>query len=483
MSIRVRIAPSPTGNLHIGTARTAVFNWLYAHHHPDGQFILRIEDTDRERSQPRYTRNILAGLAWLGLDWQEGPIYQSNRLDRYQQVVEQLLEQGLAYRCYCTEAELEEMRAAQKAAGKAPRYDNRHRYLTEAERQAYEGEGRKPVIRFRIEEPQEVTWNDLIRGEIRWNTQDLGGDMVIARADGQALYNLAVVVDDIDMQISHVIRGEDHIGNTPKQILLYQALGSQPPAFAHSPLILNPEGKKLSKRDGATSVAEFQQMGFLPEALKNYLALLSWSPPDGEELFTLDKAATLFDFDRVNRSAARFDWDKLNWINSQYIRQLDAGELVERLTPFWQAAGFDLSTVPQSPWLLTLAQLISEGITRLTEAPPLSRFLLEPKLGYTLPALEQLRMAGVATALAEIAQLLVAIEPSTATPDTLKPPIDQVVKTQGIKKGVVMKSLRAALTGDLQGPDLMASFALLHQRGWAVERLQAVASLLPAPPP
>ncbi|MEN9213469.1 MAG: glutamate--tRNA ligase, partial [Thermostichus sp. DG02_4_bins_136] len=231
MTVRVRLAPSPTGNLHIGTARTAVFNWLYARHH-NGTFILRIEDTDRDRSLPRHTRNILAGLAWLGLDWDEGPIYQSRRIERYQAVVEQLLDQGLAYRCYVSEAELEEMRIAQKAAGKAPRYDNRHRFLTEAQRQAYEAEGRQPVIRFKIEEPQEISWVDLIRGQITWNTQDLGGDMVIARADGYPLYNLAVVVDDIDMGITHVIRGEDHIANTPKQILLYRALGYEPPQFA-----------------------------------------------------------------------------------------------------------------------------------------------------------------------------------------------------------------------------------------------------------
>ncbi len=477
MTVRVRLAPSPTGNLHIGTARTAIFNWLYARRH-GGTFILRIEDTDRERSLRRYTRNILAGLAWLGLDWDEGPIYQSNRIERYREVVQQLLDRGLAYRCYVSEAELEEMRAAQKAAGKAPRYDNRHRYLTEAQRQAYEAEGRQPVIRFKIEEPMEVSWVDLIRGQITWNTQDLGGDMVIARADGYPLYNLAVVVDDIDMGITHVIRGEDHIGNTPKQILLYRALGHEPPQFAHSPLILNPEGKKLSKRDGATSVTEFQQMGFLPEALKNYLALLSWSPPDGEELFSLEKAATLFDFDRVNRSAARFDWDKLNWINSQYIKQLSPAELVERLVPFWQAAGFDLESIPDPSWLEDVARLIADGIDRLTEAPPLSRFLLQETLTYTLPALEQLRLPGVAAAMAAMAEALANATLPEITVDTLQPLVDQVAKTQGLKKGLMLKSLRAALTGDLQGPDLMQSFVLLHRRGWALGRLQAVQKLV-----
>ncbi len=477
MTVRVRIAPSPTGNLHIGTARTAVFNWLYAHRH-QGQFILRVEDTDRERSKPQYTRNIMSGLAWLGLDWDEGPIYQSDRFERYKEIVQQLLDQNLAYYCFCTETELEEMRAAQRAAGKAPRYDNRHRHLTADQRQAYLDEGRKPVIRFKIEEPMEVSWIDLIRGEITWNTQDLGGDMVIARADGQPLYNMAVVVDDIDMGITHVLRGEDHIGNTPKQILLYRALGHEPPAFAHSPLILNAEGRKLSKRDGATSVTEFQQMGFLPEALNNYLALLSWSPPDAEELFSIDKAATQFDFDRVTRSAARFDWDKLNWINAQYIRQLSPSELVDRLTPFWQAAGFDLNAVPDPSWLQDLAKLIGEGIHRLTDAPRTSRFLLEPIVSYTPDALGQLRQEGVATALLKVADLLEAAELTEITVETLKPIVDQASKEAGIKKGILMKSLRAGLTGDLKGPDLMESFVLLHRRGWALERLRSVTQVI-----
>ncbi len=481
MTVRVRLAPSPTGNLHIGTARTAVFNWLYARH-LGGDFLLRVEDTDRERSRPEYSRNILAGLSWLGLDWDEGPIYQSRRLERHQQVVQDLLDQGLAYYCFTTEAELEDLRATQKAMGKAPRYDNRHRNLTAEQRQTFLDQGRKPVIRFKIEEPQEVSWVDLIRGEITWNSQDLGGDMVIARSAedgsiGQPLYNLVVVIDDIDMQISHVIRGEDHIGNTPKQILLYKALGSEPPAFAHSPLILNPEGKKLSKRDGATSVSEFQAMGFLPEALKNYLALLSWSPPDAEELFTLEKAAQAFEFERVTKSAARFDWDKLNWINAQYIRQLDPAALVQKLTPFWMAAGLDLSGIPSPGWLESVASLISEGIDRLTDAPAVSRYLLQRELSYTIPAIDQIRLEGVAAALLKMAEVLQSAALKEITLEALKPLVDQAAQAQGIKKGLLMKSLRAALTGDLKGPDLMSSFVLLHQRDWALERLQAAETL------
>jgi len=473
--VRVRIAPSPTGNLHIGTARTAVFNWLYAHH-CGGEFLLRIEDTDTERSRPEYTQNILDSLEWLGLTWDLGPFFQSQRLQRYQEVVQTLLAQGHAYYCFCSEAELEEMREAQKAAGKAPRYDNGHRHLTPAQQQDFLDQGRHPVVRFIIPEPQTVTWFDLIRGEISWNTQDLGGDMVIARGDGQPLYNLAVVVDDIDMEITHIIRGEDHIGNTPKQILLYQALGAEVPAFAHSPLILNPEGKKLSKRDGATSVSEFQALGYLPAALKNYLALLSWSPPDGEELFSLDKAALQFDFDRVTRSAARFDWDKLNWINSQYIRQLSPNQLVEHLLPFWQQAGYDISQV-SGVWTEQLATLIGEGLSKFRDAVDTTRFLWIPDLSLSPDAEAQLSQPGVQAALAELAHALSTLDPAVATPIDLKALVEQVSQQQGIKKGLLMKSLRAALTGEVHGPDLITSFWLLWQRGWAGSRLVSATTL------
>ena len=285
MSVRVRIAPSPTGSLHIGTARTAVFNWLFARHH-GGTFVLRIEDTDLERSRPEHTENIMQGLTWLGLTWDEGPSYQTQRLALYQQKVQELLDQGLAYRAYDTPAELDAMRDAQKAQNQAPRYDNRHRNLTPEQIATYQAEGRQPVVRFKIADDREIIWNDMVRSELSWKGRDLGGDMVIARAAnadeiGPPLYNFVVVVDDIDMQISHVIRGEDHIGNTPKQILLYEALGATVPQFGHTPLILNQAGAKLSKRDGVTSISDFQNMGYTAEGLINYMTLLGWSPPEG----------------------------------------------------------------------------------------------------------------------------------------------------------------------------------------------------------
>ncbi|PZU96500.1 MAG: glutamate--tRNA ligase [Pseudanabaena sp.] len=473
MSVRVRIAPSPTGNLHIGTARTAVFNWLYARRH-GGTFILRVEDTDRERSKDEYTQNILEGLAWLGINFDEGPFFQTQRTDRYVAAVEKLLVEKKAYFCYCTEAELEEMREAQKANKQAPRYDNRHRHLTDEQRQAFESEGRRPVIRFVIEEPRTIAWNDLVRGTVSWSSSDLGGDMVIARVDEQGkiglpLYNFAVVVDDIDMQITQVIRGEDHIANTAKQILIYEALGATPPQFGHTPLILNQQGAKISKRDGATSVWEFRNMGYIPEAFNNYMALLGWSPNEGKELFTLQEAAQIFSFERVNKAGAKFDWDKLNWINSQYLHSLPTEDVCDRLTPFLKDAGYDLQTVDRQ-WLLDLTKLIAPSLTVLTDAATISKFFFVDFDDYTDEAKETLKgeaIAGIMNALIEALQDLPELDADVAGEI-----IKAVTKSQGVKKGVVMKSLRAALTGDLHGPEILPSFVLLHRKGLALPRLQ-----------
>ena len=267
VSVRVRLAPSPTGTLHIGTARTAVFNWLFARN-CGGSFLLRIEDTDKERSKPEFTENILQGLQWLGIDWDESPVIQSERIEHHRAAIQTLLDRGLAYRCYANEDELEAMREAQKASNQAPRYDNRHRNLTPEQEAAFQAEGREAVIRFRINDSADIRWKDLVRGAMSWRGADLGGDMVVARrapADqiGDPLYNLVVVVDDAAMEISHVIRGEDHIANTAKQILLYEALGLPLPTFAHTPLILNAEGRKLSS-DGVTSINDFRSMGYTP---------------------------------------------------------------------------------------------------------------------------------------------------------------------------------------------------------------------------
>ena len=478
MSVRVRIAPSPTGNLHIGTARTAVFNWLYARHNT-GTFILRVEDTDRERSKDEYTQNILEGLAWLGIDFDEGPFFQTQRSDRYIATVHKLLAEKKAYFCYCTESELETMREMQKANKQAPRYDNRHRNLTDEQRQAFAAEGRRAVVRFIIEEPRTIAWKDLVRGTVSWSSSDLGGDMVIARVDEQGniglpLYNFAVVVDDIDMEITQVIRGEDHIANTAKQILIYEALGATPPQFGHTPLILNQQGAKISKRDGATSVWEFRNMGYIPEAFNNYMALLGWSPSDGKELFTLQEATKIFSFDRVNKAGAKFDWDKLNWINSQYLHSLPTEDVCDRLTPFLKEAGYELESVDRQ-WLLDLTKLIAPSLTLLTDAATISKFFFTEFEDYTDEAKATLQgdaIAGIITALIEALK-----ETSELDADSAGEVIKTVMKSQGVKKGVVMKSLRASLTGDLHGPEILPTFVLLHRKGLALSRLQRALTL------
>ena len=477
MTVRVRIAPSPTGNLHIGTARTAVFNWLYASHQ-HGKFVLRIEDTDRERSKDEYTENIKSGLEWLGLTWDEGPFFQTQRIDKYKAAIQSLLDKGVAYACYCTPEELDKMREEQKAKGQAPRYDNRHRNLSEEEKAQYEAEGRKPVIRFQIEDDREVVWQDRIRGEVSWQGSDLGGDMVIARAGeseaiGQPLYNLAVVVDDIDMAITHVIRGEDHIANTAKQILLYEAMGADVPVFAHTPLILNADGKKLSKRDGVTSIDDFRKMGFLPQALANYMTLLGWTPPDStEEIFTLEEAATKFELDRVNKAGAKFDWDKLDWINSQYLHEMPANELVDLLIPYWKEAGYDIDGSDKS-WLESLTAMIAPSLTRLSDAPEEAKLLFN-EVSFSDKATEFLQGEGVAEVLKEIVSSTEAAE--SFDTDEAKSIIKQVTKSQKVKKGLVMRSLRAALTGEMQGPDLIQSWVLLHQKQLDLGRIDKALS-------
>ncbi len=507
MTVRVRIAPSPTGNLHIGTARTALFNWLFARNQ-GGKFILRIEDTDLERSRPEYTENILAGLTWLGLNWDEGPFFQTQRLDLYQQAVQTMLDKGLAYRCYTSEAELEEMRAAQKARKEAPRYDNRHRNLTPEQQAAFESEGRRPVIRFKIDDDREISWHDIVRGKMTWKGSDLGGDMVIARASetetfGQPLYNLAVVVDDIDMAITHVIRGEDHIANTAKQILLYEALGGTPPEFGHTPLILDKEGRKLSKRRGVTSIFDFKKLGYTAEAIVNYMTLLGWSPPDStKEIFTLQEAAGEFGFDRVNKSGAKFDWDKLNWLNSQYLHRLPVPQLCDLLIPNWQEAGYQFDATGDRNWLEQITALIGPSLVRLPvsasdlkdsqwaeqitnlktvepsgpslvpepDAVVMTRYLFVPALQFTEEGKAQLQQEGAKTALEAILTALDSHQPLTEA--GCQEIIKQVTKAQNVKKGLVMRSLRAALTGDVHGPDLIQSWLILHQRGWDRLRLQ-----------
>jgi glutamyl-tRNA synthetase len=476
----VRLAPSPTGTLHIGTARTAVFNWLFARH-CGGQFLLRIEDTDKERSKPEFTANILEGLQWLGLGWDDEPVIQSGRVELHRAAIQQLLDSGHAYRCYASEAELTAMRELQAASKQAPRYDNRHRHLSPEQEQAFIAEGREPVIRFRIDDARTITWTDLVRGAMRWSGSDLGGDMVIARRAphdqiGDPLYNLVVVVDDAAMAISHVIRGEDHIANTAKQLLLYEALGYPLPMFAHTPLILNKEGKKLSKRDGVTSISDFRAMGYTAPALANYMTLLGWSPPEGMgERFTLAEAAAAFGFERVNRAGARFDWDKLNWLNGQVLRDQGAEALREQLLPLWAARGWAVeedSVTADPAWQLELIELLAPSLTLLADGvEQAAPFFTTPALNEAAEA--QLAAAGAKPALAALAEALEALGPAAPlSAEQAQSLLAEACASAGVKKGVLMKSLRAALLGSLQGPDLLSTWLLLQRSLHALPRIQ-----------
>jgi glutamyl-tRNA synthetase len=479
--VRVRLAPSPTGTLHIGTARTAVFNWLFARH-CHGQFLLRIEDTDKERSKPEYTANILEGLQWLGLSWDDEPVIQSERVELHRAAIQQLLDSGHAYRCYASEAELTAMREQQMASKQAPRYDNRHRHLSPEQEQAFIAEGREAVVRFRIDDARAITWSDLVRGTMRWSGSDLGGDMVIARRApagriGDPLYNLVVVVDDAAMAISHVIRGEDHIANTAKQLLLYEALGEEAPVFAHTPLILNKEGKKLSKRDGVTSISDFRAMGYTAPALANYMTLLGWSPPEGMgERFSLAEAAAAFGFERVNRAGARFDWDKLNWLNGQVLREQGAAALREQLLPLWAARGWareEGSVAADPAWQLELIELLAPSLTLLADGvEQAAPFFTTPARNEAAEV--QLAAEGAKPALAALAQALEALGPAAAlSADQAQALLAEACATAGVKKGVLMKSLRAALLGSLQGPDLLSTWLLLQRSGDALPRIRA----------
>jgi len=418
------------------------------------------------------------------LNWDDEPVIQSARIEEHRAAIRRLLDKGLAYRCYASEDELAAMRELQQANHQAPRYDNRHRQLSSEQEQAFIAAGREAVIRFRIDDNATITWNDLIRGPMQWSGSDLGGDMVIARrapADqiGEPLYNLVVVVDDAFMAISHVIRGEDHIANTAKQLLLYKALGETAPAFAHTPLILNQEGKKLSKRDGVTSISDFQELGYTQSALVNYMTLLGWSPPEGMgERFSLAEAARVFDFDRVNKAGARFDWDKLNWLNGQVLHELDPSELRQQLLPLWRAQGWaSAGPTADSDWQRDLCTLLGPSLTRLVDGvEQATAFFLTPNPDEQAQA--QLAQPGAAAGLAAVLERLPAGELSTSGAQQI---LAEATAAAEIKKGLLMKSLRAALLGCLQGPDLLGSWLLLHRSGADRPRLEEALAVAPSP--
>lgn len=477
--IRVRYAPSPTGHLHIGNARTALFNYLFARHY-NGKFIIRIEDTDVKRNVAGGEENQLTYLKWLGVDWDEsvdvggpyGPYRQTERLELYRQYADRLIADGRAYYCYCTEEELEREREEQTARGETPRYSGKHRTLTAEQRVAYEAEGRVPSIRFRVEEGKTYTFRDQVKGEIAFESDGIG-DFVIVKKDGIATYNFAVVVDDHLMDISHVLRGEDHISNTPRQLMVYEALGWEPPQFAHMTLIVNEQRKKLSKRDESIIqfIEQYDALGYLPEAMFNFIALLGWSPEGENEMFTHDELIAAFDADRLSKSPAMFDTNKLAWMNNHYLKKADPQRVAELAIPHLRKAGLIPAQLDDErrQWVEALVALYQEQLNCAADIVPLTTvfFSEEPE-----DEEEGLALLGEAHVPEVLRSFLGQVEQADEfTPDAIQAMLKAVQKDTGYKGKQLFMPVRVALTGHVHGRDLNRTLALLGRRKVA-ERLQ-----------
>ena len=454
--IRSRFAPSPTGFLHIGGARTALFAWLAARA-TGGEFILRIEDTDRERSTPESVQAILDGMEWLALDYDQGPFYQSQRMDRYQAAADQLLGEGKAYRCYCSKERLEQLREKAMAAGDKPRYDGHCRNL------AQPPEGIEPVIRFRNPDDDTVVFTDQVRGRIEVANSELD-DLVIMRGDGTPTYNFAVVIDDLDMDINLVIRGDDHINNTPRQINIYSALGAKPPEFAHVPMILGDDGARLSKRHGAVSVMAWREQGYVPEAMINYLARLGWSYGD-QEVFSRDDLIKLFRIEDVNRKASRFDTEKLNWLNHHYLREGDREQLVTELAWHMQHAGLDPE---QGPPLADLISVQSERVETLVEMVEQSRPFYEDFESFEPGAAKKHLRPVAREPLSALRERLATLE--DWQPDALQDAVQATADALEIGFGKIGMPLRVALMGHGQSPGI-------NQTLWLVGKERSLARI------
>jgi len=457
MTIRTRFAPSPTGYLHIGGVRTALFSWLHARKN-GGQFIMRIEDTDRLRSTQASVDVILEGMKWLGLDWDEGPFYQTRRFPRYATVIEELLDRNLAYRCYCSIEELDAMREQQKADGTKPRYDRRCRHRT-----APPPAGVKPVIRFKTPLEGVVEFDDAVRGHVVISNEELD-DLVIARPDGTPTYNFAVVVDDLDMAITDVIRGDDHVNNTPRQINIFKALGAQPPRFAHVPMILGGDGKRLSKRHGAVSVLDYQKQGYLPEALLNYLVRLGWSHGD-QEIFSREEMIALFDLETVNHSASTFNVQKLSWLNEHYIKTGDLSHKITCFSEMLEAEGLDIQT---GPTVKDVYEVQMDRAKTLVEMVEKSLVFYTPFPGFDEKAANKHLKPAVVGALESLRDRWQQLTCWQAGPihDVLK----KLVEETGIKFGKIAQPVRVAVTGTAVSPALDKTLWLLGQQQ-TVERL------------
>ncbi len=458
--VRTRFAPSPTGYLHVGGARTALYCWAFARHY-GGQFILRIEDTDLERSTPEAVKAILDGMAWLGLNPDEGPFYQMLRMDRYREVIAQMLAAGTAYYCYATPAELDAMREDQRARGLKPRYDGRWRPENAKLRKLEPPAGVKPVVRFRNPEAGAVSWEDGVKGRITISNEELD-DLIIARGDGTPTYNFCVVVDDMDMAITHVIRGDDHVNNTPRQINILKALGATVPQYAHLPMIHGPDGEKLSKRHGAVSVMQYDDDGYLPEALLNYLARLGWSHGD-DEIISLDQLIEWFTLEHCSKSAAQFDFEKLKWLNNHYLRQKSGDDLAKQISGRVKEEGFSLQS---GPALADVCELLKDRANTLNDlAEEVSMFYIEPPL--SSDALNEKMQPGVADAIAQfIAQL-----PQEWTAAALSAQMKAVLAASGLKMPQLAMPLRLMLMGRTDTPSIDKVMALLG-RECVTRRLQ-----------
>jgi len=439
--VRVRFAPSPTGHLHIGGARTALFNWLFARHH-NGKFILRIEDTDRSRSTEEYIESIIEAMKWLGLEWDEGPFRQTDRMETYRTYAYKLLEEGKAYRCYCTPEELEERRQKAMKEGKPPRYDRRCREIKETLDKPF-------AIRFKMPLEGETVVNDLVKGTVTFKNIEIE-DLVILRSDGTPTYNFCVVVDDFEMKITHVIRGEDHLNNTPKQIHIYQALGINPPEFAHIPMILGTDRARLSKRHGATSVLAYRDEGYLPEALVNFLARLGWSYGD-QEIFTREELIKYFNLEQVGKANAVFNAEKLLWLNSEYIKLTPEERLFELVKPFLVNEGYLKENV-DIKWACRAIKSLKERCRTLKELAHAMRYYLLDYVDIEPKAKEKYINPETIPIIKEITEKLAQI--NDFTQDKIEKIFMDIVNERGLKLGQVAQPIRVVITGSTVSPGI-----------------------------
>lgn len=467
--IRVRYAPSPTGHLHIGNARTALFNYLFARN-KGGKFIIRIEDTDKKRNIEGGEQSQLKYLKWLGMDWDEsvdaggeyGPYRQSERNHIYEKYNQELLDKGLAYKCYCTEEELESEREEQAARNETPQYSGRCRNLTQEQREQFEKEGRQPSLRFKVPAGKILSFDDMVKGQVSFESDGMG-DFVIVKKDGTPTYNYAVVIDDHLMKISHVLRGDDHISNTPKQLVIYEALGWEPPVFGHMTLIVNESRKKLSKRDESIIqfIEQYEELGYLPEALFNFIALLGWSPAGEDEIFSKEEFIEIFDPARLSKSPALFDQQKLAWMNNQYMKKADLDRVVELALPHLVKAGkvSENRTPEQDGWVRSLISLYHDKMSYGAEIVEMSDVFFRDEIQYDDEAKEVLSGEQVPEVLAAFAAEIDQLEAFKA--DGIKAAVKAAQKATGQKGQKLFMPIRAAATGQTHGPDLMLAMELI----------------------